>query len=71
MSAILSGTLKNGVDTPLLGFSVFQMHDAEECERSVYDAIHPAYRLIATAAARGNEASAGPNRYRSSKRIAA
>jgi len=71
MSAILSGTMKNGVDTPLLGFGVFQMNDAEECERSVYDAIQTAYRLIATAAACGNEASAGPNSHRPSRRIAA
>ena len=35
MSAIPSVTLNNGVEMPLLGFGVFQMHDAEECERCV------------------------------------
>src|SRR5213596_2452209 len=59
MSAILSVTLNNGVEMPLLGFGVFQMHDAEECERSVYDAIRTAYRLIDTAAAYGNEEAVG------------
>src|SRR5919107_3888238 len=37
---------------PLLGFGVFQIPDAEECERSVYEAIH-------TAAAYGNEEAVG------------
>ena len=32
-------TLNNGVEMPLLGFGVFQMPDAEECERSVAEAI--------------------------------
>src|SRR5436189_3761963 len=59
MSAILSVTLNNGVEMPLLGFGVFQMHDAEECERSVYDAIRTGYRLIDTAAAYGNEEAVG------------
>jgi 2,5-diketo-D-gluconate reductase A len=44
---------------PLLGFGVFQVHDAEECERSVYDAIQTGYRLIDTAAAYGNEEAVG------------
>jgi 2,5-diketo-D-gluconate reductase A len=44
---------------PLLGFGVFQMHDAEECERSVSEAIHAGYRLIDTAAAYGNEEAVG------------
>lgn len=39
MSAIPSATLNNGVEMPLLGFGVFQMHDAEECERSVKERI--------------------------------
>jgi len=59
MSAIPSVTLNNGVEMPLLGFGVFQMHDAEECERSVYDAIRTGYRLIDTAAAYGNEEAVG------------
>ena len=59
MSAIPSVTLNNGVSMPLLGFGVFQMHDAEECERSVYEAIRTGYRLIDTAASYGNEAAVG------------
>ena len=59
MSAIPSVTLNNGVEMPLLGFGVFQIHDAEECERSVYDAIRVGYRLIDTAASYGNEEAVG------------
>jgi len=44
---------------PLLGFGVFQIPDAEECERSVYEAIRTGYRLIDTAAAYGNEEAVG------------
>ncbi|MCC6453629.1 MAG: aldo/keto reductase [Caldilineaceae bacterium] len=51
--------LNNGVEMPLLGFGVFQMHDAEECERSVSEAIGAGYRLIDTAAAYGNEEAVG------------
>jgi diketogulonate reductase-like aldo/keto reductase len=29
--------LKNGVEMPILGFSVFQIADLAECERSVRD----------------------------------
>jgi 2,5-diketo-D-gluconate reductase A len=39
MSAVPSVTLNNGVVMPLLGFGVFQMNDADECERSVSEAI--------------------------------
>ena len=42
--------LNNGVEMPILGFGVFQVRDAEECERSVYEAIQTGYRLIDTAA---------------------
>ena len=59
MSTIPSVTLNNGVEMPLLGFGVFQITDAEECERSVYDAIRTGYGLIDTAAAYGNEESVG------------
>jgi 2,5-diketo-D-gluconate reductase A len=41
--------LNNGVEMPLLGFGVFQIKDAEECERCVVDAIQSGYRLIDTA----------------------
>src|SRR5215216_3023037 len=59
MSVIPSVTLNNGVTMPLLGFGVFQIPDAEECERSVSDAIRAGYRLIDTAAAYGNEEAVG------------
>src|SRR6266581_1187145 len=59
MSAIPSVSLNNGVKMPLLGFGVFQMQDAEECERSVYDAIRTGYRLIDTAASYLNEEAVG------------
>lgn len=59
MSAIPSVTLNNGVEMPLLGFGVFQIPDAAECERSVYDAISTGYRLIDTAASYGNEEAVG------------
>jgi 2,5-diketo-D-gluconate reductase A len=59
MSAIPSVKLNNDVAMPLLGFGVFQIPDAEECERSVYEAIRTGYRLIDTAAAYGNEAAVG------------
>jgi 2,5-diketo-D-gluconate reductase A len=59
MSDVPSVTLNNGVPMPLLGFGVFQVTDAEECERSVYDALQTGYRLIDTAAAYGNEAAVG------------
>jgi len=59
MSAVPSVTLNNGVAMPLLGFGVFQMSDAGECERSVAAAIRAGYRLIDTAAAYGNEQEVG------------
>lgn len=51
--------LNNGVEMPILGFGVFQIADAGECERSVYDALQAGYRLIDTAAAYGNEEAVG------------
>jgi 2,5-diketo-D-gluconate reductase A len=59
MQNVPSVTLNNGVKMPLLGFGVFQMQDAEECERRVFEAIRAGYRLIDTAAAYGNEAAVG------------
>ena len=58
-SAVPTVTLNNGVPMPILGFGVFQMHDAAECERSVSDAIQTGYRLIDTAASYGNEEAVG------------
>jgi len=51
--------LNNGVEMPVLGFGVYQVPDAEECERSVLEAIHTGYRLIDTAAAYMNEEAVG------------
>ena len=52
-------TLNTGAKMPLEGFGVFQIPDAAECERVVYDAIKTGYRLIDTATAYGNEAAVG------------
>ena len=51
--------LNNGIEMPLLGFGVFQMTDAAECERAVIDAIDTGYRLIDTAASYQNETQVG------------
>ena len=51
--------LNNGVEMPLLGFGVFQMTNAEECEASVAEAIRIGYRLIDTAASYENEEAVG------------
>jgi 2,5-diketo-D-gluconate reductase A len=59
MSAVPQVTLNNGVGMPLLGFGVYQVTDAEVCERSTYEAISTGYRLIDTAAAYGNEEAVG------------
>ncbi len=52
-------TLNNGIHMPLLGFGVFQMTDAAECERAVIEAIETGYRLIDTAASYQNETQVG------------
>jgi 2,5-diketo-D-gluconate reductase A len=51
--------LNNGVEMPILGFGVFQIHDESECEQAVYDAIMTGYRLIDTAASYLNEEAVG------------
>jgi diketogulonate reductase-like aldo/keto reductase len=51
--------LNNSVEMPILGFGVFQITDAEECERSVYEAIRTGYRLLDTAASYENEEAVG------------
>ena len=51
--------LNNGVEMPILGFGVFQINDATECERCVMDAINTGYRLIDTAASYMNEKAVG------------
>ena len=52
-------TLNTGATMPLEGFGVFQIPDAAECERVVYDAIKTGYRLLDTAAAYMNEEALG------------
>jgi 2,5-diketo-D-gluconate reductase A len=51
--------LNNGVEMPILGFGVFQIPDAEECERSVSEALQTGYRLLDTPAAYMNEEAVG------------
>ncbi|MBN2046538.1 MAG: aldo/keto reductase [Anaerolineaceae bacterium] len=51
--------LNNGVEMPILGYGVFQISDADECERCVVDALDTGYRLIDTAAAYMNEEAVG------------
>lgn len=52
-------TLNNGVEMPILGFGVFQIADAADCERAVTDALAAGYRLIDTAASYLNEEAVG------------
>lgn len=52
-------TLNNGVEMPVLGFGVYQISDAAECEKAVLDAIEAGYRSIDTASAYGNEEAVG------------
>lgn len=51
--------LINGVDMPILGFGVFQIPDANECEKAVSEALEVGYRSIDTAAAYFNEEAVG------------
>lgn len=51
--------LNNGVKMPILGFGVFQIPEASECECVVTDALGVGYRLIDTAQAYGNEEAVG------------
>ncbi len=52
-------TLKSGALMPQLGFGVYQIQDALECEEAVYAALQAGYRLIDTAAAYQNEEAVG------------
>lgn len=52
-------TLNNGVRMPVIGYGVFQIPDAAECERCVAEAIESGYRLIDTAASYQNEEAVG------------
>lgn len=51
--------LNNGIEMPVLGFGVFQVPEAAQCEQAVTDAIESGYRLIDTAASYMNEAAVG------------
>lgn len=51
--------LNNGVKMPQLGFGVFQIPDARECEQVVRDAVEVGYRSFDTAASYGNEEALG------------
>ncbi len=51
--------LNNSVEIPILGFGVYQIPDAEQCEQSVYEALAVGYRLIDTAASYLNEEAVG------------
>lgn len=51
--------LNNGVEMPVIGYGVFQIEDASECERCVLDALDAGYRLIDTAQAYYNEEAVG------------
>jgi len=47
-------TLNNGIKMPLLGFGVFQMTDAAECERAVIDAIETGHQCLFLASGSGD-----------------
>lgn len=51
--------LNNGVEMPILGFGVYQIPDADQCEKAVSEAFEVGYRLIDTASAYVNEAAVG------------
>ncbi|MBM9548248.1 aldo/keto reductase [Leptospira sp. 201903074] len=51
--------LNTGAPIPILGFGVFQIPEAAECERCVLDALDVGYRLIDTASAYMNEEAVG------------
>ena len=51
--------LNNGVEMPVIGYGVFQIEDANECERCVLDALDVGYRLIDSAQAYYNEEAVG------------
>src|SRR4029078_1080559 len=51
--------LADGNEIPLLGFGVWQVRAARECEEAVRMPLEPGYRHIDTAQAYGNERSVG------------
>lgn len=55
---MLTATLNNGVEMPILGFGVFQIPD-DQTEQAVSDALAAGYRSFDTAAAYANEEPVG------------
>jgi 2,5-diketo-D-gluconate reductase A len=51
--------LSNGVEMPILGFGVYQIPDAAQCEAAVSGALKVGYRSIDTAAVYRNEGAVG------------
>lgn len=51
--------LNNGIKMPMVGFGVFQIHDAKTTQSVVEEAIKTGYRLIDTAQVYGNEEAVG------------
>lgn len=51
--------LNNGIKMPMVGFGVFQIHDAKTTQTVVEEAIKTGYRLIDTAQVYGNEEAVG------------
>lgn len=51
--------LNNGIKMPMVGFGVFQIHDAKTTQTVVEEAIKKGYRLIDTAQVYGNEEAVG------------
>lgn len=51
--------LSNGMEMPMVGFGVYQVPDAAQCEQSVLDALEAGYRLIDTAEGYMNEEAVG------------
>lgn len=51
--------LNNGIKMPMVGFGVFQIHDAKTTHIVVEEAIKTGYRLIDTAQVYGNEEAVG------------
>lgn len=51
--------LNNGIKMPMVGFGVFQIHDAKITQTVVEEAIKTGYRLIDTAQVYGNEEAVG------------
>jgi diketogulonate reductase-like aldo/keto reductase len=52
-------TLNNEVKMPILGFGVYQITDAAQCEKAVLDAVCVGYRMIDTAMSYHNEEAVG------------